>query len=330
MENYKKALFLKFINDDCTPAEVEQLLKYLQNPEVDATYKDLMDEVWRKLKTHGYVDLAEKERQFEIILDRSRKESRPAKVRSLLSKSHIRMAAVFIGFLLISSLAYLLFIRSAPTIYQTGFGETRMVILPDGSEVKLNGNSKLSYRHNPDSEEAREVFLEGEAFFSVVHTRNDRKFLVRTTDDVSVEVLGTLFNVHNRHNKTEVVLNEGKVKVSINTDHEKQEVLMNPGELVAYSQTTRQYSKELINTKIYTSWKDNMLIFKEHSLQEIALVLQDNYGYHIRFANRDIGTYKFTGSIPADKVEVLFSMLVKSFDLDIERKGKNIKIVSKD
>ena len=328
MENHKIALFQKFINDDCSPAEVEQLLEYLQNLEEDAAYKDLMDEVWRKLKTHPHVDRMEKERQFEIILARSEMKS-SSKVRRLPGKNYLQLAAVFIGFLLVSSLAYLLFVQSSNTIYQTGFGETRVIILPDGSEVMLNGNSKLSYKHDPDDLVAREVLLEGEAFFSVVHTKDDRKFLVRTTEEVSVEVLGTRFNVHNRRNKTEVVLNEGKVKVNIIADYKRQEVLMNPGELVSYSQTTQQYRKELINTQIYTSWKNNLLIFKDHSLQQIAFVLKDNYGYNIRFTSRDIGAYKFTGTIPADKVEILFPMLAKSFDLDIKKEGKNITITSK-
>jgi ferric-dicitrate binding protein FerR (iron transport regulator) len=150
--------------------------------------------------------------------------------------------------------------------------------------------------------------------------------MVRTTDEVSVEVLGTRFNVHNRRNTTEVVLNEGKVKVNINADDKKQEVWMEPGEFVAYSQTTRQYQKKLIDAQIYTSWKDSMLIFEEQSLHEIAFTLEDNYGYTIRFANEEISTYKFTGTIPSDKMDALFTMLEKSFDLKIDKDGKEIWI----
>ena len=198
--------------------------------------------------------------------------------------------------------------------------------MPDGSDIVLNNNSRLSFNPDWSVQGVREVHLEGEAFFSVVHTQHEQPFMVRTTDEVSVEVLGTRFNVHNRRNTTEVVLNEGKVKVNINADDKKQEVWMEPGEFVAYSQTTRQYQKKLIDAKTYTSWKDSMLIFEEQSLQEIAFTLEDNYGYTIRFANEKIRAYKFTGTIPTDKVDALFTMLEKSFDLKIDKEGKEIWI----
>jgi len=326
VEDSKKVLFQKFINNECSPAEVEQMLEYLHASEEEIAYKDLMDEVWEKLKEYPQVGKEEKEQQFKIILERSKKE-RGTKVRPMFRKYSVQIAAAAcIGLLLVSGLVYLLFLQSPDVIHQTTFGETEKIILPDGSKVTLNSNSMLSYQHSWDEQKTREVTLKGEAFFSVVHTLNDQKFFVRTNGEVSVEVLGTRFNVNNRHKTTEVVLNEGKVKVNIITDTEKQEVLMEPGELMAYSQITHQYQKKLIDTKVHTSWKDNMLIFENQSLQEIALILEDNYGYTVQFADNTIGAYQFTGTIPTDKVEALFTMLAKSFDLKIENDGKEIWI----
>ncbi|MEK6481304.1 FecR domain-containing protein [Catalinimonas sp. 4WD22] len=319
----KKTLFQKFIKGECTPEEVEQLLNQLQNQK-DDSYYDMMDEVWAKLESYPSIEQKEKDLQFKIILERSR--ARNLKKRKLFSGFGIKIAAAFIGFLIISSLVYLLFQQTGAVTYQTGYGETLEVTLPDGSEVLLNNNSVLSYDPNWREGGAREVNLEGEAFFSVIHTLDHQKFRVMTSEEVNVEVLGTRFNVNNRRNTTEVVLNEGKVKVNIQAEQEKQEILMEPGELVAYSRTTQQYRKKLVDTKTRTSWKDRLLTFDSQSLKQIAQILEDNYGYKIVFVSEEISSYTFTGTLPTDKVEALFTMLSKSFDLEIQKEGKKVWI----
>jgi ferric-dicitrate binding protein FerR (iron transport regulator) len=70
--------------------------------------------------------------------------------------------------------------------------------LPDNSTVILNANSSLRYQENWEAELLREVWVDGEAFFSVVHTHNHQRFRVNVTDDLKVEVLGTEFNVKDR------------------------------------------------------------------------------------------------------------------------------------
>lgn len=47
-------------------------------------------------------------------------------------------------------------------------GIVQHVILPDGSNIKLNNRSKLIYPEH-FSKDSREVFLEGEAYFDVAH-----------------------------------------------------------------------------------------------------------------------------------------------------------------
>jgi len=57
-----------------------------------------------------------------------------------------------------------------PVTISTAFGETRTIRLPDGSHVTLNAHSTLSYPRHWDSGQARQVWLQGEAFFWVSHT----------------------------------------------------------------------------------------------------------------------------------------------------------------
>lgn len=96
---------------------------------------------------------------------------------------------------------------------QVPAGEHLRVLLADGSAVTLNACSELRYPER-FARRRREVRLvRGEAFFEVAHDAS-APFTVET-DDVSVEVLGTKFNV-NAYDKevTTVYLKEGKVRLT--------------------------------------------------------------------------------------------------------------------
>ncbi len=88
---------------------------------------------------------------------------------------------------------------SQPAIitHKTSYGETQLIKLPDSSSVLLNANSSISYQEDWLESSERNVTLMGEAFFNVHHTKDHRRFFVHA-NAVTVEVLGTSFNVLNR------------------------------------------------------------------------------------------------------------------------------------
>ena len=194
--------------------------------------------------------------------------------------------------------------------YQTAYGETQQVVLPDGSQVALSANSSLKYQHN---EARREVWLQGEGFFEVVHTSDDQSFIVHTRGP-EVEVLGTAFYVNNREKQVQVVLNSGRVRVH----NELQEVRMVPGELVAYQEETRRLTKRTTNPELHSAWKDNQLVFDNTPLGEIAQLLEDRYGYEIVFEHALAKKEAFTGTFPADRIHILLTTLQKSTPMMIE------------
>ncbi len=96
-------------------------------------------------------------------------------------------------------------------------GKRSRIILPDSSVVFLNAASKLHYL-KAFNEDTREVLLDGEAFFEVVHDAS-RPFIVRS-GVVSTTVLGTSFNVKafRGDGRIAVTVQSGKVGVSMSSD----------------------------------------------------------------------------------------------------------------
>ncbi len=107
------------------------------------------------------------------------------------------VAAVGVGGLWLWGQGYL------PRTYQTGVGQIRSVVLPDGSVAYLNTDTRLRWVGSPGNRRVR--LLRGEAFFEVVHepTRPFRIFLAHS----EVQVLGTRFDVYRK--------SDGNVRVTV-------------------------------------------------------------------------------------------------------------------
>src|SRR5690606_9506317 len=201
------------------------------------------------------------------------------------------------------------------TQYLTAFGETKEIILPDSSTVILNSNSKLTFVDNWDDQMAREIWIDGEAFFSVVHKVDNQPFKVLSSQNVAIEVLGTEFNVYNRAQETEVVLTSGIVTLSFPVKEKEGKILMNPGELVEFKES--KYERKKVNTSLYTSWKEKVLHLDETSLEEILKIAKDNYGIEIETEDEEMLKQTASGSMPLGDAENFMEQISKIFNIEI-------------
>lgn len=210
----------------------------------------------------------------------------------------------------------------------TTYGELRTIVLPDESVVNLNANSQISYKRLWDDDQ-REVWLKGEAFFSVTHQQDDASFVVHT-DHLDVQVMGTEFNVDERADKTQVMLSSGKVKVDFqNASVVEKVVEMEPGELLAYTYHDNKVSKEKANTDKETAWRNNQLIYDDATIADVIVDVERQFGLKITVEQDSILQHKFTGVIPASSVEAFFITIKNTFDVEVIRNEKNVTIKAK-
>ncbi|WPP51815.1 FecR family protein [Catalinimonas niigatensis] len=237
--------------------------------------------------------------------------------------SFVRVAASILFLLGIGLWVGLEIWQSDETIVSTGYGEIRELYLPDGSLVTLNGNSKLTYPQDWETNTDREVWLDGEAFFEVKkHSSSDKyqavKFTVHTRT-LDVEVLGTAFNVSDRKEHTQVILTEGSIALKIKGETSVQ---MKPGERFALQDNTRIHESILDDTSPWSSWKEEEIIFQKQSLREIAIQLRNTYGYQLNFPSEKIASEKFTARVHHKDIELLFPLIARSFNLKYTINGK--------
>ncbi|MGV3505389.1 MAG: FecR family protein [Adhaeribacter sp.] len=225
-----------------------------------------------------------------------------------------------------AAILYWFVIKPREIVLATSFGQTKEFTLPDGSLILLNANSKLTYKDNWKDHNDREVWLSGEGFFEIKPKKNKQKFIVHA-DNLYVEVLGTSFNVYNRRKEIQVVLKEGKVALS--EEHSHHTMLLKPGDLVSYQGGDPAFVKKQVNPEDYLAWKKNLLSFREESLGNIFRLLADNYNLQITAEDPAILHRKFTGTVPAGDLSILFAGLQEGHHLKIIQTGNKILVKDK-
>ncbi|HQH40274.1 MAG TPA: FecR domain-containing protein [Bacteroidales bacterium] len=248
--------------------------------------------------------------------------------RMPVSGRWLRAAAIIAGLVLAGT--FLIQRYTGNVSFSTGYGEVRKVVLPDQSEVMLNGNSRIHFARNWKEDQPREVWVEGEAFFDVRKLGDlpNKRFLVHTADLV-IEVLGTRFNVDARGENTTVTLNSGQILINLPNRETDRALLMKPGEMVTYSKERKTLVRKEVAADEFSAWTQGKLIFDNNTLMEIARKIEATYGVRVKIDNRDLAQRKMRGAAPTDNIDVLLLTIEKVFDLKITRNGDEILLERK-
>ena len=167
------------------------------------------------------------------------------------------------------------------------------VVLPDGTDLWLNAESKIKYGI-PFTLENRQVELSGEAFLKVV--KNENAPFIVNAGTASVKVLGTQFNVkaYPEDELLEIALTEGSVEFTGTTaDGKKAAATLIPNDFLAMNKTTGKFRLENKNLNNHISWVKNIIIFDETPMPEVAKTLERWYGVKVVVADAEINKYRF-------------------------------------
>lgn len=190
-------------------------------------------------------------------------------------------------------------------------GQKLTLTLADGTNIKLNAGSSISY---PEvfSGKIREVVLTGEAFFKVT-PNPDAPFIVRT-GNISTTVLGTSFNInaYPEKDQVQIALVEGKVRVNSYDPKKKieAEVFLTPDEVA----TAQKDASEILVTPFDPSevlaWKEGILYFGQVDFKEVVNHLERWYGVSIEIdPNKKIEPeWRFSGKFENKSLEYVLGV----------------------
>lgn len=193
----------------------------------------------------------------------------------------------------------------------TSKNERIETLLPDGSKVWLNKDSRLTFDEGFGISN-REIYLTGEAFFDVVH-KAELPMIVHA-GKVDIMVKGTAFNVcaYPGDNLVQTALVRGSIELSARINGKKQRLLMKPNDKVtvhtdeAPAQPRQQVPvPEFVRDTLAVeeqsglipeiAWIQNKMVFANESLDELTGKM--NKWFHTTIIIEDSALLKerFTG-----------------------------------
>lgn len=282
-----REIFIKYLDNQCTPAEMAELMEYFREVKDSEHLRQLVTEYMSQPVDRAFEDSPQGKEMFNnAYLDiRSRIDiGKPSKttVRHIVWK-RISIAASIV---LLMGLSWVFrdnlvdWINPVEIQYlTTQTGERQQITLLDGTEVWLSPESTLEY---PDKFRSgnREVILTGEAFFDVA-PNPDQPFVI-SSGQVSTTVLGTSFNIEAYDNENiSVTVVTGAVSVEM--DSKSDQVRLSPNERAVFNQSAKSLSKEPApNADDLLAQREGIFRYRETPMTTVIKDLQRYYGVNIR------------------------------------------------
>lgn len=315
-----KSLYLKFIKGECTHAEIDLLIELLQSVD-DAEGLPSLEEVEQRLPQRISLSDAGSDRIFNTIVGHDSavvpvyKTKRP--------RTNWLIAAAITSFLILAAFAYYL-LKPNKIIYQTDFAKKENYQLPDGTKLVLNANTTIEINDSFLTDDVREVWISGEAYFDVAQNKN-RPFIVHTKTGLNVHVLGTAFNLKARSTETHVVLNRGSIKVSPQKYQNDGQMLV-PGEIAHFHAENASIVKSAADTMYFSAWQYNLQPFKNERLKKVAVSMQEIYGYQVDFSEEALANMHFTGALPTNDINKAIKTLAAALGCTINLENDKLII----
>lgn len=319
-----KQLIFDHFADRITPLQRRLIEEWLADPDHKELYYQWLEE-WENMNPQYAIDTETPLQNTLAALLADQKpfldHSAPADRHRFLNQW--QWAAMLAGLLVLGGLyasrSYLLY-----HTVQTSFGEIRKVTLPEGSVVTLNANSLLRYPRFGFGNQTRRVHLSGEATFAVQHLKNHARFIVSTDHQLDVVVLGTEFSVFSRPRGAKVVLQRGKVEIVRTQQPSAKPITLKPGDLVSLDSMGFWSMKHLARTDTYTAWREHRFAFDQTTLSEIANMLEETYGMHVRIADSALATRTVSGTFRTRTATELSQVIADLLEISVQHKGNQI------
>jgi ferric-dicitrate binding protein FerR (iron transport regulator) len=310
-------LLVRFLLDEADTAERETVRRWLEASEANREYYETFVSAAAcstPAVDTGHIDLEAEWRSFKAGIPQ---RGAPAEGKVVTFRRQLlRIAAIFL--LMAGMAAYLLTRNNAgsPVEFASG-SQVLTATLPDGSVITLNKRSSLHYNSSYNSKD-RDVQLSGEAFFAVTPNR-ELPFIIRT-GEVQVEVLGTSFNVREAPDKTEIIVETGKVRVKKGNVT----AYLQAGEKAVLYNDKQEPVKQLNADPLYSYYRTKQFVCNGTPLRELVAALNNSYDQQIVLADPKDGGLPITTTFVNKTTSEIVAVICATLQLTAIQQGDTI------
>lgn len=328
-QNMSDDVLVKHLLGEATPAEREEVQQWIAANDANRRYYEHFKLIWnesKKLEPQVTVDTDEAWARFTQRVQREEQNTSPATpVRTIplwSPRALIRVAAMLVLMVGAGWLVYTVADNGTDQMTVASADKVLKHILPDGSVVTLNKNSSLSYAGKFEGS-TRNVTLKGEAFFDVAP--NKSKPFIIDAGNSSVTVVGTSFNVKNRKDITEVIVESGIVEVA----KKQKAVRLMPGQKATVSAASEAPVAEQTTDALYNYYRTNEFVCDGIPIYKLVAILNEAYDVQIEITDPKLATLPINTTFHTRNLNEILDIIGKTFkdQLHIERNGPKIKLM---
>lgn len=316
-----KEIINKFLKGDCSNAEIEEMIQWLESVASDDQLdkiiaQDLGEHLAKGVKTQK--DLAHlipgifASNEQPTSSDSEREEHRAQRnltieFREKKSWKFLKWAASVVLVVGLSFMLYSIRKESKQRVTvkagihmitkSNGYGRKSTIFLKDGTIVYLDADSRIIYPSR-FTNNTREVILTGEAFFDVAHDET-KPFIVKA-GPVNIKVMGTEFNVmaYNHDSEVKISLEQGQVEVcnDVNDSGISDKLFLSPGQSVIYHLENERFDSILsFNPLEDCGWKDGIIFFNKAAFKAVVDKLEKWYNVQFEVTNNPPAVWSYSG-----------------------------------
>ena len=234
----------------------------------------------------------------------------PSEAKVVGWPAYLKYAAAVILLGMIASLWY--FNNDNTEVNHLVFSGTYQV-LDDGTIVSMKKGSSLEVLEFSDK--FRRVRVSGKAFFEVERDEN-RPFEV-VTNDATVRVLGTSFQVIGENDFTEVSVESGLVSFAKNNSRNGMSLNLEKGEMGMITKNNQGIVKRKILDKNFLAWKSGVISFEGMKAFDVIKTINDVYNVTISM-NEELFNCKLTAQFNQKTLDEVLQILSLTFDWNYE------------
>lgn len=311
-----KSTLIKFISNRASETEVDAILKWVKKSDENLKYLTELK------KIYTYIDMAQTSSRGDIP-DFKGTPKRYFRKSYLVVSVAAACLIFFLAGLLINppfankkELTAENNISENVTIHRlyTEKGVKGFVILPDSTKVWLNSCTELTYPVKFNGSR-REISMSGEAYFEVAKD-SLHPMIINTANNVSIEVLGTSFNLksYKEDGRVETTLYTGSVRMHYEADGEKKTVLMQPDEKIVYELPSNEKNVETVPQKLQkpqlqSAWKEGRLIFDQMPVKEVLKMIERWHGTSFIVKNDKIYNYVLSADFESESLVQIMEII---------------------
>jgi transmembrane sensor len=304
-------LIFKHLAAETNQAEKKQLFDWIEESDENKKIFNNYQAVWDMSgeTIHPEIDKIDVESEWKFFKDNSGIEDRVLDRSPQINRNPTLRIVASAAAVFILVFAAVWFLRPQKEIL---YADSKVIEskLPDGTEISINKDSKVTYTKNYNQED-RKIELEGDAYFKVMKDKG-KPFIINA-ESFYVEVLGTEFYVNSNFKERKVVVTKGTVAV-YQLEDKSDQVILNAGDEIVFDTKENVLRKIQNFDENYLSWKTKVFNFNNQSLDDVFKALADVYDIQYEFKNENLKKCRLSVRFDDISTEDIVKVLNATFD----------------